>query len=135
MNTTLQFLKNNLIILFSVMTLITYAQQGINYQGVARDVNNNVLVNSEINLKFNINKTTLDGETVYSETHNLTTDANGVFSIVIGEGTVVLNLFEDINWAEDKHFLNVWLNNEEVDAFFVCRSRIFDGSACCYRSS
>ena len=116
MNTTLQFLKNNLIILFSVMTLITYAQQGINYQGVARDVNNNVLVNSEINLKFNINKTTLDGETVYSETHNLTTDANGVFSIVIGEGTVVLNLFEDINWAEDKHFLNVWLNNEEVGA-------------------
>ncbi|EDP69755.1 hypothetical protein FBALC1_09497 [Flavobacteriales bacterium ALC-1] len=99
-----------------LMTTLSFSQQGINYQGVARDANNEIIISQEIDLKLNINKTSVDGETVYSETHNPTTDINGVFSLVIGQGTPILNVFEDINWAEDKHFLNVWLDGQEVGA-------------------
>ena len=97
-----------------LMSTLSFSQQGINYQGVARDANNEVIVSSEINLKFNINKTMVDGETVYSETHTITTSVNGVFSVVLGQGIPVLNTFEDVNWAEYKHFLNVWLNGAEI---------------------
>jgi hypothetical protein len=90
------------------------AQQGVNYQGVARDGNSELLINENITIDININKTTANGVTVYSETHAISTDANGVFSLVIGNGTPALNLFEDINWAETAHFFNVWLNGTEI---------------------
>ncbi len=107
-------LKPIALIIFMLLSIITHAQQGINYQGVARNAEGELLLNTDIDLKFNINTGTPEGTSVYSETHTTTTDINGVFSLVIGEGSPVLNTFEDINWAEDKHFLNVWLNNEEI---------------------
>jgi hypothetical protein len=110
----LKILKTNSTILILLISLTTYAQQGINYQGVARNSEGEVMIDSEITLTLNINKITADGETVYTENHNPTTDSSGVFSIVIGQGTPSLNIFQDINWAENQHFLNVWLDGEEI---------------------
>ncbi|WP_299276160.1 tail fiber domain-containing protein [uncultured Psychroserpens sp.] len=101
-------------LLVLLVSTIGFAQQGVNYQGVARDAEGQLLSNTEIDLKFNIKINAPDGDAVYSETFTVMTDINGVFSTVIGEGTPVLNLIENVNWAEDRHFLNVWLNNEEI---------------------
>lgn len=97
-----------------LITTISIAQQGVNYQGVARDADQQLIADTEITLEININKTAAAGETVYTETHTVTTDTNGVFSVVIGQGITISTEFEDINWAEDKHYLNVWLNNVEI---------------------
>ncbi|RKE92280.1 tail fiber domain-containing protein [Ichthyenterobacterium magnum] len=114
MKQLLLFIKLNITVLFILLGAFSFAQEGINYQGVARNAEGELILDTEITLDININKISADGETVYSETHNLFTDANGVFSLVIGQGTPSLNLFEDINWAEDQHFLNVWLDGEEI---------------------
>ena len=113
MNTTLQVLRKIALAAILCLSNILVAQQGINYQGVARDTNNDVLVSTNITLGLEIIKTSEMGTTVYFETHNVMTDANGVFSVVIGEGNSI-NDFSNINWAEDKHFLKVVLNGEEV---------------------
>ncbi len=105
-------LKASLAALF--LTVFCYAQQGINYQGVTRNANGQLMINTEVTLDFNIKKEKADGEIVFSETHIASTDDNGVFSVVIGKGTPTLNVFEDINWAEDQHFLNVWMDGIEI---------------------
>ncbi|RZS92453.1 phage tail protein [Aquimarina brevivitae] len=63
---------------------------GIAIQGIARNDNNTALINSAVNLTFQLyylNASNLE-ETVYSETLSLTTDAFGVFSHVIDPGSV-----------------------------------------------
>ena len=114
MKSILHYLKPKLVLIITFFGFAVYSQQGINYQGVARDVNGDLIVDTDITLDVNIVKTAPGGAAMYSETHDAKTDINGVFSVVIGGGTPTLNLFEDINWAEDKHFLNVWLNGTEI---------------------
>lgn len=114
MKSTLHYLKLKAVLILILFSSAVFSQQGINYQGVARDVNSDLLVDAKIILDINIIKTTAKGSPVYSETHNLITDINGVFSIVIGNGMPTLNFYEDIDWAEDKHYLNVFLNGAEV---------------------
>ena len=114
MKTTLHFIKCIIFLGSLLISQFVLSQQGINYQGVARDANSEVIVNTEIDLEFNINKTTINGTTVYNETHTVITDVNGVFSVIIGQGTTAQSFENDINWAEDKHFLNVWLNGAEI---------------------
>lgn len=114
MKTINQFFKTTSAFILLFMCSLSFSQQGINYQGVARDANSELLTNVEITLDINIVETEVEGIIVYSETNNVMTDINGVFSIVIGNGTPTLNLFEDINWAEDQHFLNVWMDGVEI---------------------
>ena len=47
--------------------------------------------------------------TVYQETHNPTTDSNGLITVNIGEGTTT-DAFANINWGDDEHFLNVQID-------------------------
>lgn len=113
MKSILQFIKSTAVLIIALISMISHAQQGVNYQGVARNSEGNVITDTEIELGININKSTADGDTVYSETHTTLTDANGVFSIVIGQG-VSISTIENIDWSETNHFLNVWLDGEEV---------------------
>ena len=113
MKTRLQLTTISLLISILFSNIIS-AQQGINYQGVARNIDGQLMVNEDLNLKFNIRIGNPDGDDVYTETHTTITDVSGVFSIVIGQGIPSLNTFEDINWAEDKHFLNVVMNGEDI---------------------
>jgi hypothetical protein len=114
MKTLLHYLKTATSCIIILMSSAIFSQEGINYQGVAMDVNSELLTNANITLDINVVKTSIAGTVVYSETHNIMTDINGVFSTVIGNGVPSFNLFSDINWAEDKHFLNVWLDGVEV---------------------
>jgi len=107
-------LKNIILGITLLLSTIVVAQQGINYQGVAKDSGGELIINTNIDVAINIGTLPGGGGNVYSESHNISTNANGVFSLVLGEGTPTLNLFEDIDWAVGNHYLNVWLNGEEI---------------------
>jgi len=92
-----------------LITLIGSAQQGINYKALIKDASENVIANQSITISFSI----LQGITqtnVYQETHNPTTDGNGIVVANIGEGTVVSGVFDTIDWGNDDYFLNVQIN-------------------------
>ncbi len=85
------------------------AAELINYQAVARDAGGILMPNTTVAINFVI-KNGAGGATVFNETQNLTTDANGVFSAQIG---AVISL-AGVNWANITPWLQVKLNGTSV---------------------
>lgn len=107
-------MKNIFTILFCCLLFAAAAQapQGINYQAVARNNAGAVLVNQSIGLRLSIREATINGPTIYTETHTVTTNQFGLFSVVVGSGTVTQGLFSGIVWGNGNNkYLRV-----EIDA-------------------
>ncbi|MEI8201368.1 MAG: collagen-like protein [Bacteroidota bacterium] len=87
--------------------LFAQAPQAINYQGVARDNSGNVLSNQTISLKLTVTGGILGNTKLYVETQTKTTDSFGLFSLKIGQGTVLQGNFASINWGIQACYLEV----------------------------
>ena len=98
---------NSFFILF-LFSLIAYSQtpQGFNYQSVVRDASGDVISNSVVGVQFKLHQSTATGTVVYTETHTPTTNAYGVFNVVVGQGTTTDD-FSAIDWSADTHFIEV----------------------------
>jgi uncharacterized protein (TIGR02145 family) len=98
-----------LITLFVILciTVNTYAQapQKMSYQAVIRNASNALVVNQSVGMRISILQGSVTGTSVYTETHNTTTNANGLVSVEIGGGTVVSGSFTNINWANGPYFV------------------------------
>lgn len=81
--------------------------QLMNYQGVARDRNGQVLSNKVISLKIHIISGDMQGQTEYSETHRIHTGNLGTFNIHIGAGEPVSGNFSDVQWSRMNHFVKI----------------------------
>jgi len=104
----------------SLLTLFSQAPEKITYQGVARNSAGETLKQTNIEIKFGIHAGTAEGELVWEETHAVTTNDFGLFTLMIGDGTTTgggsLDSFSDIEWGTTQYFLNVQL---KVDADFI----------------
>ncbi|GAB4403620.1 MAG: hypothetical protein OHK0039_02970 [Bacteroidia bacterium] len=89
---------------------------GINYQAVARSNTGSLLSNTLVNVRFLVRTGSAVGTVVYEETHAPSTNAYGLFSLVIGTGTVVSGTFDAIDWAGERYFLEVQLNGSSAGA-------------------
>lgn len=97
-----------LIILFlSFLSSVIYAQvpQKMSYQAVIRNNSNTLVVNSPVGMQISILQTSVSGAIVYSETHTVVTNANGLVSLEIGNGAPILGSFSAINWANGPYFV------------------------------
>jgi len=100
----------NLVFIVAIILVSKYGQaQGINFQGVARAANGTILASSNISLKLSIISKTIDATPEFVETKRVVTNAQGIFSIIVGDAsnTAVLGSFKSINWAEPIKFLKV----------------------------
>ncbi len=92
--------KTILLFVAFLMASLTGAQtnHGFNYKALVTD-NGNPVANAIISVKVNIRQ---GSTTRWAETHNnVHTDANGIFSIIIGEGTRTggVSQFKDVPWG------------------------------------
>jgi len=85
--------------------LFAQAPQKMTYQAVVRNASNTIVANAGVGLKISILKDNPNGAVVYSETHQPSTNVNGLFSIQIGGGTVQSGTFSSIDWANDDYFV------------------------------
>jgi hypothetical protein len=94
--------------IFLISTAI-FAQvpQGISYQAIALNSSGNPVISSNVGIRVSIINTTATGSVLYTETHNKTTNAQGLFNLVIGQGTPTAGTFNTINWSTNAKFLNV----------------------------
>lgn len=83
---------------------------GFNYTAVARDAQNNALINRAIAIQFSIVQSSPTGTVVYREGHTTTTGADGTFNLVIGYGTPQTAIFSTINWSNDAYYLKVGMD-------------------------
>jgi hypothetical protein len=80
--------------------------QGFNFQAAATAPDGTPLSSVEIGVQIDVVKGTEEGDVVYTETHNVTTNAVGLFQIIIGEGSPAeSNDFTTINWGNDNYFV------------------------------
>ena len=89
-----------------LISISSFAQQGINYKAVLKDASGNLLGDTFMNVQFTIHQSTETGTIVYQEDHNYTTDANGLLILNIGTDTSPsVGVFADLAWGADQHFL------------------------------
>lgn len=100
-----------LIVLLLTTDIFAQVPQGFNFQAVARDADGLILSDQSLSVQVNIIQGTETGETVYSEVHNLQTDSEGVFKLIIGEGTTQDD-FSGISWADDNFYIGLAVDTE-----------------------
>ncbi len=100
-----------LALLFSLSeNAFSQAPQGINYQGVARDLQGQPLVSKEIAIRISILKGSANGDLEYDEIHEVKTNSFGLFTLVIGEGNPGTSSFNFIGWTQGKKWLQIELD-------------------------
>jgi uncharacterized protein (TIGR02145 family) len=87
------------------MAVLAQAPQGISHQAVIRNAANQLVINAPIGIQVSIIQGSADGTVVYSETHTPQSNANGLISFVIGQGTVVSGGFAEIDWSDGPYFI------------------------------
>jgi uncharacterized protein (TIGR02145 family) len=97
------------ISLLLLLPLIGVAQlpNKINFQSILRNTNGEVVSNKSVSLKISILSGSINGSLVYSETHTKTTDASGLISLQIGNGTLLSGVFVSISWGDFPHFIKL----------------------------
>ena len=107
-NTSVLFLIT--LMVFYLVDVKAQAPQSLNYQGVARTSSGAVLSSLAIGLEFTILSGSTNGTTVYQETQKDTTNQFGLFSVAIGEGTVISGNFSTIDWGANREYLEVGMD-------------------------
>lgn len=111
------------IILLSALLIsaLTFAQvpQGISYQAIALNGSGTPVVSSNVRVKLSVLDNSVTGTVLYSETQLKTTNAQGLFNLVIGQGTVVSGVFSAISWGTNPKFLKVEMDAAGGNSFVV----------------
>jgi hypothetical protein len=100
------------ILLLTTIAMQLNAQTGLNFQGVARTTNNVIISSQDITLKLSIIQGNPGGLPEYIEVRKVKTNAQGLFTAVIGDtGTMItLGNFADIDWKLSPKFLKIELD-------------------------
>lgn len=107
--------KNCTLILplfFSLVSGLLMAQtpQAFSYQAVATDNRGKELVNRAIGIRASILRGSPSGQAVWVETHQVTTDDFGLFTIPVGQGAPQPGAgpaFSAIDWSAGPYFLRI----------------------------
>lgn len=84
--------------------------QAFKYQAVARDGAGAPLTNQAVSFQISILQGSASGASVYSETHNVSTNGFGLVNLEIGNGSTVSGNFSTIAWGSNSYFLEVRLD-------------------------
>lgn len=94
---------NLLTLLFLPCFLWAQSPSKFSYQAVIRN-GNQLVVNRQVTVEVSIIEGSESGVTVYTETHKPTTNANGLITLEVGNGTTTDN-FTLVKWSGNSHFL------------------------------
>lgn len=103
-------MKKQLFYLFFLCTFFGFAQSGINYSAIIKDNAGTVLTNQNVTLEFSIFQG-VSQTLVYTETHSVTTNANGYVNAVIGQGTITFILGSGVSFESDRHFIETKIDS------------------------
>ena len=100
-------MKKLYFLLLSIsLTLSAWAQapEKMSYQAVVKDASSGLVTSQEIGMQMSILQGA-EGTAVYVETHQPTTNSNGLVSISVGTGAPTSGSFRDIDWSKGPYFL------------------------------
>ena len=86
-----------LAVILLLAVSMTAQNPKLSYSAVVRNSANELVANENITVAVAI-ANGVSGTAVYAETHNVTTNANGMVSLTIGEGTGATGSLADVTW-------------------------------------
>ncbi len=89
----------------AIAALLSFAQipQTFSYQGVVRDAESKIVAEKQITVNVQILQGTDEGTEVYAETHEVTTNANGLMTFELGSKNA--ENFAKIDWSNTPYFV------------------------------
>ena len=101
------------------LTAIAQSPEGFKYQAVVRNASNVILANQAVGLRMIIQQGSIGGTSVYSETFAVTTNANGLVNVEIGNGSVLSGTFASIDWSNGPYFIETAVDAAGGTAYSV----------------
>jgi hypothetical protein len=87
------------------------SNKGINFQAIARNNSGYIIPNKLLTIRVSIKADTASTKNEYQEIVPVTTNALGLFTIVVGQyetnKTVTMGPFENINWSKAEKYLQI----------------------------
>ena len=89
----------------AILAMVSFAQipQAFSYQGVVRDADNKLVADKQVTVSVQILQGADDGTAVYSENHEVTTNANGLMTFELGSKDA--ENFAKIDWSNAPYFV------------------------------
>jgi hypothetical protein len=116
-------MKSKVILSFFLLfvSLSSFAQMGLNFQGVARNSSNAILANQQVNLRLSILQGSSTGTVEYTETRKVTTNAQGLFNVVIGDANASSSIgdFSAIGWKNNPKYLKIEMDPAGGTSFIL----------------
>ena len=88
--------------------VLSFAQipQTMSYQAVVRDGDNALVISKPVSIELSILRGSDEGDVVYAEKHDATTNANGLISLELGNGEQISETaFSQIDWSAGPYFV------------------------------
>lgn len=100
-------MKKLFLLLAIAITLNVSAQapQKFNYQAIARNPSGAEYDNQALGIRVSILDGSPSGTVVYQESHTVTSNNYGLFSLEIGTGTVIVGSFPAIAWGNGSKYI------------------------------
>ncbi len=99
----------NLFTFFAAVLLtasvVAQTPEKMSYQAVIRNSSDVLVTNTEVGMQISILQGSAEGTELYVERHFLSTNANGLITVVIGDGTAVSGDIVSINWNDGPYFI------------------------------
>ena len=96
-----------ILIISGLMILEAQIPQAMKYKAIAKDEWGVSLPNKDISLRFTILQGSAEGDIVYMETHQTSTNKFGLMDVDIGKGFAEMYSFEDIDWSDGPYFIKI----------------------------
>jgi len=112
-----------LVLLLCAFAAHAQSPPGINYQGVARDSDGKALSQKDISIRISIVKDNSNGVAEYTEIHSVKTNSFGLFTLMMGGGSVVTGDFQFISWALGNKWLRVEMDADGGNTFKLMGSQ------------
>ena len=111
-----------LVCLLIGTSIFAQAPQKMSYQAVIRNTSGALVTSTSVGMKISILQGTVAGTVVYAETQTAITNANGLVSLEIGSGTIIIGTFSGINWGNGPYFINVLQANKKIQTFKIIKN-------------
>ncbi|MHA3786648.1 hypothetical protein ACX0HA_00445 [Flavobacterium hauense] len=100
-------MKNIITLLFVAIPFMLFAQAPgkMSYQSVVRDSIGDILASAPVGVQISILQGSSTGTAVFEETHETNTNANGLLSLEVGNGTPVTGTFDGIDWSAGPYYI------------------------------
>lgn len=118
----MRFFLYSIILFFAFISYGQINEKGFSFQGYARDFEGNAIGGTTVFVKFSIFEEGNSASPDFTETHQLETDAFGVFTTTVG--SVNTAIFFSLDWAGKNFFLKAEVSVNNTDFVTISETEL-----------